>query len=202
MQGTIYNYWPHPPQQLCGGGASEALTQYLMLSELLAEVFSAPLSVADLGQLGQPINLEFLQQVANQLQTKPAAASLIALLGDYCRRPTLSADLQRQYTALFEGVFRHRSVSPYAGYWLGGSVAALAQADAFLQQLDLRQHEQYPERVDHVSVQLAALCIALDDQQWPIAKQLAQYLQKWLLHLSRPYSNKMSLVFMLLGVSY
>lgn len=147
-------------------------------AEWLSEIFSAPLAPSRLAELSSPAN----QQALHQLGVQLAATAITAKLGKLLAQESpeeLAIHLQRRYTALFEGVFRHQAVLPYESAWKQAGIKPLTDMDETLRQLDLRLSVNHCERPDHLTIELAALAIALRDGNNTIAMDLSKRLRDW-----------------------
>lgn len=94
----------------------------------------------------------------------------------------MAVTLQRRHTALFCGIFRQRSLTPYASAWDGTGHLfgnAVGRMQDLLKTLDVHLPEQCPEPPDHVSIQLAALAEALRQERIDCVHALMAELTDW-----------------------
>lgn len=158
--------------------AKPDVTAFIDTAEWLSSVFAAPLSArqvthgaampgqAALGWMGEQMDAIPVTQVLSQALAKETPESV-------------ATHLQRHYTALFEGIFRHKSVLPYESAWCQSEVAPAAQMDATLRALDLHVSDDVCEPSDHLAIELATLAAALRDDKRTIAADLVRRLQGW-----------------------
>lgn len=133
---------------------------FIDTAEWLSEVFSAPLGAARAAQLATVQAQASLRWLGEELGAGEVAETLCgALLQD--DPENLSVHLQRRYTALFEGIFRHKAVLPYESAWQRGDVQPIVDMDAILRLLDVRVSADCCEPPDHLAIELAALAMAL-----------------------------------------
>ncbi|QBP12531.1 molecular chaperone [Cupriavidus metallidurans] len=95
----------------------------------------------------------------------------------------LAASLQRRHTQLFEGIFRQRSLPPYASIWDGtGHLfgAAIDRTQESLRALNVHIDSSCPEPADHISIQLVALAESLRQAQLGPAGALLANLRAWM----------------------
>ncbi|ANB36411.1 TorA-specific chaperone [Rhodovulum sulfidophilum] len=86
----------------------------------------------------------------------------------------VAVSLERRHTALFEGIFRQRSLPPYASAWDGtGRLCgpAVGRMQQILRDLDIHL-EGTSEMPDHIGIQLATLAEALRRGRPDIAARL------------------------------
>lgn len=120
-----------------------------------------------------------LDAVGRLLADETASDRLRALLA---RGPvdTVATALQRRHTALFEGIFRRRSLPPYASLWDGTGRLygpAAGRMQAILRQMDVHLPPALHEAPDHLAIQLAALAEALRQDRSDLIAALTAELQ-------------------------
>lgn len=151
-------------------------------SEWLSELFGTPASVEYITQTITPQAQETLHWVAEQLDANTKMQALTAILRQDDPE-TLAVHLQRRYTVLFEGIFQHRAVLPYESAWCS-SDTTIPEMHAILRALDLRINQSCCEPPDHLAIELAALTLALRDEQFPVAADLVERLHSWVPHFT------------------
>ncbi|WP_311948775.1 TorD/DmsD family molecular chaperone [Halomonas piscis] len=138
----------------------------------LVEAYAAPAGRDALARMGEWLNAREAARALDQALTREAPAAL-------------AVTLQRRYTALFEGIFPSSAVLPYESAWqpgadgtvLGGT--PVTEMEATLRELDLHVSSECCEPADHLSIELAALAMALRDGQKRLARALIRRLQGW-----------------------
>src|SRR5699024_5889443 len=88
----------------------------IVAAEWLSGLFMAPMSSPQVAQAGSASGQDALRWIGTQLQAPAAAEALCDKLTQDTPE-NLAVHLQRRYTALFEGIFRHRAVLPYESAW-------------------------------------------------------------------------------------
>src|SRR5699024_7679847 len=106
----------------------------------------------------------------------PAAAEALCDKLTQDTPENLAVHLQRRYTALFEGIFRHRAVLPYESAWQENGVPTLggkpvAEMEAVLRDLDVHVSADCCEPADHLAIELAALTAALSGGYTSVATE-------------------------------
>lgn len=149
----------------------------IVVAEWLSELFGAPATTEHITQVTTPQAQESLQWIGEQLNASAQIQALNAILTRDHPAP-LAVHLQRRYTTLFEGIFKHRAVLPYESAWRGGDVA-IAEMKAVLRALDVHVDKNYHEPADHLAIELAALSVALRDEQYRQAAELVERLEGW-----------------------
>ncbi|OLP05953.1 molybdopterin-dependent oxidoreductase [Rhodoferax antarcticus] len=94
----------------------------------------------------------------------------------------MSVILQRRHAALFEGIFRHRSVAPNASVWDGTGRQfgpAVERMQQLLRDLDVRVACDCKEPADHVALELVALAQALRQGRTQSIQALLSEMQGW-----------------------
>ncbi|MGC8119630.1 TorD/DmsD family molecular chaperone [Marinobacter sp. VGCF2001] len=151
-------------------------------AQWLSGVFIAPLSTQQVIDASAEPALDLLRGFGKQLGAEASVNRLCQLL-EQDRPENLAVHLQRRYTVLFEGIFRHRAVLPYEGAWhqegpaFGGP--SVADMNAILRALDVHISADCCEPADHLAIELAALVAALGSSQNTLAAELVQRLQSW-----------------------
>ncbi|MGC3874447.1 TorD/DmsD family molecular chaperone [Halomonas sp. GXIMD04776] len=155
----------------------------IVAAEWLSGIFIAPMSSQQVAQACARPGQDALRWIGAQLEASAAAEALCRTL-EQDDSENLAVHLQRRYTALFEGIFRHRAVLPYESAWqeedgstLGGE--PVVDMKAVLRALDLHVSTDCCEPPDHLAIELAALAAALRGGQNMIAADLARRLQDW-----------------------
>lgn len=155
----------------------------IVVAEWLSGIFMAPMSSQQVMHAGTRAGQEALRWMGEQLEVSAAAEALCRSLGQDDAEK-LAVHLQRRYTALFEGIFRHRAVLPYESAWQGSERPALGgesvvEMKAVLRALDRHVSNDCCEPPDHLAIELAALSAALHEGQDTIAADLVYRLQGW-----------------------
>ncbi|WP_372575151.1 TorD/DmsD family molecular chaperone [Ruegeria jejuensis] len=150
----------------------------IQAAAMLSEVFIAPPGEALITAKAKPAAREDLRNLGLALLASPAADQLCKILTD-TPSEQLTADLQRSYTRLFEGVFPRETVSPYESHWQASGESAVRSMNAALRALDIRVSEKCAEPVDHISIQLSTYAAALLDGRRDIAADVARNLSVW-----------------------
>ncbi|MCK9236953.1 MAG: molecular chaperone TorD family protein [Thiopseudomonas sp.] len=149
----------------------------IVVAEWLSELFGAPATTEHITQIATSQAQESLQWIGEQLNASAQIQALNAILTRDHPAP-LAVHLQRRYTTLFEGIFKHRAVLPYESAWRGGDLA-IAEMKAVLRALDVHVDKNYHEPADHLAIELAALSVALRDEQYRQAAELVERLEGW-----------------------
>ncbi|QCN96112.1 hypothetical protein D3093_13070 [Azospirillum argentinense] len=113
---------------------------------------------------------------------QPAAADALCQLLAAGSVADVTLAVQRRHTALFEGIFRQRSVPPYASLWDGtGRLCgpAVDRMQAALRDLDMRVGADCVEPPDHVAIQLAALAEAMRQRRTATVADLLDQMRVW-----------------------
>jgi TorA-specific chaperone len=153
-------------------------------ADWLGGVFIAPPTAEQVKEFTAPDGRNALVQMGEQLNAREATRALEQALTGEAPAP-LTVTLQRRYTALFEGIFRHRAVLPYESAWQPGTSGTvlggtpIPDMAATLRALDLHVSGDCHEPADHLAIELAALTMALRDGQDTIAREMTCRLQRW-----------------------
>lgn len=155
----------------------------IVAAEWLSGLFMAPMSSQQVAQAGSASGQNALRWIGTQLQAPAAAEALCDKLTQDTPE-NLAVHLQRRYTALFEGIFRHRAVLPYESAWQENGVPTLegkpvAEMEAILRDLDVHVSADCCEPADHLAIELAALTAALDGGYTSVTTELVRRLQGW-----------------------
>ncbi|NAW34629.1 TorD/DmsD family molecular chaperone [Halomonas alimentaria] len=155
----------------------------IVATEWLSGIFMAPMTSGQVVQTSATPGQEVLSWMGEQLDVSAAAEALCRIL-DQDDPEKLAVHLQRRYTALFEGIFRHRAVLPYESAWQGQNGSTLGgesvvEMKAVLRALDLHVSNDCCEPPDHLAIELAALAAALRDDRDTVAADLVRRLQNW-----------------------
>lgn len=156
----------------------------IVAAEWLSGIFIAPMSSQQVAQAGATPAQGALRWIGEQLDAPEEAEELRRTL-DQDDTEQLAVHLQRRYTALFEGIFRHRAVLPYESAWQGEDGSTLGgesvvEMKAVLRTLELHVSTDCCEPPDHLAIELAALAAALRGDQNTIAADLVHRLQDWM----------------------
>jgi TorA specific chaperone len=151
------------------------------VAEWLAQQFLSPPDKARLeamrGIRGQ-VALQWIGEILDEEDVaKTICLELTAGTAD-----EMTVTLQRRYTALFEGVFRQRSVLPYASIWDGTGRLfgpAVERMQRVLCDLDVHLTPDCTEPADHVAVQLVALAEALRQERSESIRTLHTEMLGW-----------------------
>lgn len=149
----------------------------IVASQWLSELFGTPATPQYIAQTTTPQAQQTLHWMGEQLDAATKIQALNTILAQDYPEP-LAVHLQRRYTSLFEGIFKHRAVLPYESAWQA-SDAAITEMKATLRALDLHVNPNCCEPPDHLAIELAALTLALRDENYPIAAELILRLQSW-----------------------
>nr|WP_299379825.1 molecular chaperone TorD family protein [uncultured Halomonas sp.] len=155
----------------------------VVAAEWLSGIFIAPMSSQQVAQAGATSGQNALRWTGAQLEASAAAETLCRTL-DQDDSENLAVHLQRRYTALFEGIFRHRAVLPYESAWQGKDGSTLGgesvvEMKAILRALDLHINTVCCEPPDHLAIELAALAAALREGHDTIVADLVRRLKDW-----------------------
>ena len=166
-----------------GGIAGPDPSALIVAAEWLSGIFIAPMSSQQVAQAGATSGQNALRWMGAQLEATAEAETLCRTL-DQDDSENLAVHLQRRYTALFEGIFRHRAVLPYESAWKGKDGSTLGgesvvEMKAILRALDLHVSTDCCEPPDHLAIELAALAAALREGHNTIAADLVRRLQDW-----------------------
>lgn len=154
------------------------VTAFVDTAEWLSHIFSSPLSIEQVTHGAAGPGQAALGWMGEQLQAQKTTQALChAFVQD--APESVALHLQRNYTALFEGIFRHKSVLPYESAWRQSDVAPAIEMDAALRALDLHVSEDVCEPSDHLAIELAALAAAVRDEQHTVAVDLVSRLDAW-----------------------
>lgn len=149
----------------------------MVASDWLSGLFATPATAEHITQLTTATAQASLQWIGEQLGAGQAMQILNTVLTQD-HPAALALHLQRRYTALFEGIFKHRAVLPYESAWQG-SDSVIPEMQAILRTLDLHVDERCCEPPDHLAIELAALTLALRDEHYYTAADLVVRLQSW-----------------------
>ena len=136
------------------------------VAEWLSAQFLAPPAAA-MVEAARSVRGQLLAQMGALLDRPDEMGRLRSLLSADAV-PVVVQGLQRSHVALFEGIFRNRSVAPYASVWDGTGRLfgpAVERMQRLLHDLDIRLDEDFHEPPDHLGVQLQALAEALRQPQ-------------------------------------
>ncbi|MGO1500949.1 MAG: TorD/DmsD family molecular chaperone [Marinobacter sp.] len=166
-----------------GSNARQDANALVIAAEWLSGVFIAPLSQQQVIDANAAPAQDTLRWVGEQLGA-PAVAEALCRTLDQQAPEELTVQLQRRYTALFEGIFRDRAVLPYESAWHGDDRSTLggqpvAVMNDLLRDLDLHVSTDCVEPADHLAIELAALVAALSSGQNTVAASLLLRLQSW-----------------------
>jgi TorA-specific chaperone len=163
--------------------AGPDISALVVAAEWLSGIVITPMSSQQVAQVSATPGQDALRWMGKQLKASAAAEVLRRIL-DRADSENLAVHLQRRYTALFEGIFRHRAVLPYESAWQGEDGSSLGgesvvEMKAVLRALDLHVSADCCEPPDHLAIELAALAAALRGGRDTIAADLVQRLQVW-----------------------
>lgn len=155
--------------------------ELVFVAEWLAQQFLSP---PDIGQI------EAARTMAGQIALRrigdclgqPAAADALCQLLAAGSVADVTTAVQRRHTALFEGIFRQRSVPPYASLWDGtGRLCgpAVDRMRAVLRDLDMHVQADCAEPPDHLAIQLAALAEAMRQRRTATVADLSDQMLVW-----------------------
>ena len=154
----------------------------LVAAEWLSGLFIAPLSQQQVMDINAVPGKNALQWIGAQLGA-PAVAQQLCHILEQETPENLTVQLQRRYTALFEGIFRNRAVMPYESAWCGNGPTlgeqSVAEMNAILRDLNVHVSSDCCEPADHLAIELAALVAALGSDRYSIAADLVRRLQSW-----------------------
>ncbi len=137
------------------------------VAEWLSAQFLAPLDAA-MVEAARSVRGQLLLAQMGALLDRPDEMGRLRSLLSADAVPVVVQGLQRSHVALFEGIFRNRSVAPYASVWDGTGRLfgpAVERMQRLLHDLDIRLDEGFHEPPDHLGVQLQALAEALRQPQ-------------------------------------
>ncbi|HSH47715.1 MAG TPA: molecular chaperone TorD family protein [Halomonas sp.] len=154
----------------------------MVAAEWLSGLFIAPLSPQQVAEAGAAPSKNALRRIGAQLGAPTTAEKLCGVLEG--KEPeSLTVQLQRRYTALFEGIFRHRAVLPYESVWRDESATldgdSVTEMNAVLRELDVHISSDCCEPANHLAIELAALAAALGAGQTSVAVDLVKRLDGW-----------------------
>jgi TorA-specific chaperone len=154
----------------------------LVAAEWLSGLFIAPLSQQQVMDINAVPGKNALHWIGAQLGA-PAVAQQLCHILEQETPENLTVQLQRRYTALFEGIFRNRAVMPYESAWCGNGPTlgeqSVAEMNAILRDLNVHVSSDCCEPADHLAIELAALVAALGSDRYSIAADLVRRLQSW-----------------------
>ncbi|GAA3895987.1 molecular chaperone TorD family protein [Halomonas cibimaris] len=153
-------------------------------ADWLGGAFAAPPDAEWVEANAAPAGRDARAQIGERLRAQETARAIDRALTREAPA-ALAVTLQRRYTALFEGIFPPSAVLPYESAWqpgtdgtvLGGT--PVAEMEATLRALDRHVSGAYREPADHLSVELAALAMALGESQTALARAMTRRLQGW-----------------------
>ncbi|WP_116134469.1 molecular chaperone [Tropicimonas sp. IMCC34043] len=137
--------------------------ELVFVAEWLAQQFLTPPDEARVLAARSMQGQIALQSIGTFLGQSQATDAVCAVLASGSA-PAITVALQRRHVALFEGIFRRRSIGPYASLWDGtGRLQgpAVGRMNIILRALDVHLDALCTEPPDHVAVQLVALAEAL-----------------------------------------
>lgn len=150
-------------------------------AEWLAQQFLSAPDVAQLERMGTIQGQIVVQRIGEAL-ARPDVAKAICLQLNADSVPAMAVILQRRHTALFEGIFRQRGVSPYASVWDGTGRLygpAVDRMQVLLRELNVHLRPGCNEPADHIAIELAALAEALRQKQERIVQALLTEMRFW-----------------------
>lgn len=166
----------------CSAAPDADANGLMVAAEWLSGLFIAPLSPQQVAEAGAAPSKNALRRIGEQLGAPATAEKLCSVL-EKKEPESLTVQLQRRYTALFEGIFRHRTVLPYESAWCGESPTLggepVAEMNAVLRKLDVHVSGDCCEPADHLAIELAALTAALGAGQTSVAADLVKRLDSW-----------------------
>lgn len=133
------------------------------VADWLAAQFLTPPETARIAAAQSMAGQLALRRIGARLGEPEAAQALCDLLATGTA-VELATQLQRRHTTLFEGIFRHRAIQPYASLWDGtGRLCgpAVGRMQAILRDLDMHLDRDCHEPADHLAIELAVLAEAL-----------------------------------------
>ncbi|RKW34545.1 MAG: hypothetical protein D8H96_19430 [Lautropia sp.] len=137
------------------------------VAEWLSAQFLAPPAAA-MVEAARSVRGQLLLAQMGALLDRPDEMGRLRSLLSADAVPAVVQGLQRSHVVLFEGIFRNRSVAPYASVWDGTGRLfgpAVERMQRLLHDLDIRLDEDFHEPPDHLGVQLLALAEALRQPQ-------------------------------------
>lgn len=154
----------------------------VIAAQWLSQVFGVPATTEHIEQLTAQPAQDSLRWLGEQLDAQAQVQTLSTLL-TRDKPDALALHLERRYTALFEGIFRHRAVLPYESAWRKSDLA-IAEMNDILRTLALHVDKNCCEPPDHLAIELAALAQALSEQHYRIAAELVERLASWVPNFS------------------
>ncbi|WP_049976069.1 molecular chaperone [Azospirillum sp. B506] len=153
----------------------------VFVAEWLAQQFLSPPDVQQVEAARSMPGQIALRRIGDCLG-QPAAADALCQLLAAGSAADVTLAVQRRHTALFEGIFRQRSVPPYASLWDGtGRLCgpAVDRMRAVLRDLDLHVQADCAEPPDHLAIQLAALAEAMRQRRTAAVADLTDQMLVW-----------------------
>lgn len=151
------------------------------VAEWLAQQFLSAPDVARLQAMRTIQGQAALQWIGDTLN-QPALAQSIRVDLTGGTPAEMSVILQRRHAALFEGIFRERSVPPYASVWDGTGRLfgpAVERMQHLLRDLDVRVASDCKEPADHIALELVALAEALRQGRTQSIQALLAEMRGW-----------------------
>jgi TorA specific chaperone len=159
----------------------EACADLAFMAEWLAQQFLGAPDAQRLVDMRSASGQVAVQWIGECLEVPAVAASICREVAD-SPPEALALTLQRRHTALFEGIFRHRSVPPYASVWDGTGHLfgpAVEHTRALLRELEVHLAADCCEPPDHIAIQLAALAAALRQAREDLLGELLEAMRGW-----------------------
>ncbi|WP_158279313.1 TorD/DmsD family molecular chaperone [Azospirillum humicireducens] len=153
----------------------------VFIAEWLAQEFLSPPGIGQVEAARTMAGQIALRRIGDCLG-QPAAADALCQLLTAGSAEDVTPAIQRRHTALFEGIFRQRSVPPYASLWDGtGRLCgpAVDRMRAVLRDLDMHVQADCAEPPDHLAIQLAALAEAMRQRRAEAVADLAEQMLVW-----------------------
>ncbi|AWB07161.1 hypothetical protein A6A40_19005 (plasmid) [Azospirillum humicireducens] len=166
------------------GGPMTAISEdrdLVFIAEWLAQEFLSPPGIGQVEAARTMAGQIALRRIGDCLG-QPAAADALCQLLTAGSAEDVTPAIQRRHTALFEGIFRQRSVPPYASLWDGtGRLCgpAVDRMRAVLRDLDMHVQADCAEPPDHLAIQLAALAEAMRQRRAEAVADLAEQMLVW-----------------------
>lgn len=156
-------------------------TELAFVSDWLAHKFLHPIDIAEIHAVRSAQGKEALAWIGEVLDEAEVVNAIYIQLskGDIT---AVMAVLQRQYTMLFEGVFRQHNVLPYASAWDGTGHLfgpAIDRMQVLLTMLNVHVPKDCSEPVDHIAIQLACLAEALRQNNQNYVYEVLKEMESW-----------------------
>ncbi|MBY6264954.1 hypothetical protein EI613_23980 [Azospirillum sp. 412522] len=153
----------------------------VFVAEWLAQQFLSPPDVQHVEAARSMPGQIALRRIGDRLG-QPAAADALCQLLAAGSAADVTLAVERRHTALFEGIFRQRSVPPYASLWDGTGRLCGPAVDcmrAVLRDLDMHVQADCVEPPDHLAIQLAALAEAMRQRRTAAVTDLTDQMRVW-----------------------